>query len=67
MPVELDPDMAREDGGLRFRVALVGSPAASTGGYTGDGDRTHGGRPAIRAHNWGGTPHTGQVDATRLG
>jgi hypothetical protein len=42
MPVELDPDMAREDGGLRFRVALVGFPAASTGGYTGDGDRTHG-------------------------
>ena len=27
--MELDSDMAREDGGLRFRVALVGSPAAS--------------------------------------
>ena len=60
MPVELGTDMAREDGGLRFGVALTRGRAASTGGYTGDCDRTHGCRPAIRAHDWGCKPHTGR-------
>jgi hypothetical protein len=45
MPVEVSPDMAREDGGLRFGVALTRGRAASTGRYTGECDRTHGCRP----------------------
>jgi hypothetical protein len=66
MPVELATNMAREDGGLRFGVALTRCRAASTGGYTCDCERTHGCGPAIRAHDWGCKPHTGQFEATRL-
>jgi hypothetical protein len=45
MPVEVSPDMAREDGGLWFGVALTRAWAASMGGHTGECDRTHGSRP----------------------
>jgi peptide/nickel transport system permease protein len=59
MPVELGTDMAREDGGLRVGVALTRGRAASTEGYTGDCDRTHGAFPL-------GCDHLGRDIRSRL-
>jgi hypothetical protein len=51
MPVEVSTHMAREDGGLRFGVALTRGRAASTGEYTGECDRTHGCRPVPQSRD----------------